>query len=315
MQIILIIIMYLNGINGALRMSAGFSMNSIKIFFSKIYALLGLLALTQVGVAYADAQKSNRVISAGGSITEIVYALGLYEQLVAVDTSSLYPPQNADLPKIGYFRNLGTEGILALSPDVFVAARGAGPTQVLDQLADFGVEVKQFEQSIYTMESWRKLVADIGEFFGVEEQADSLIASVSVNIESISQAQAEREQPLNAIALLNSGQRGNVAAGVETVPDLLFNLAGINNLAKGQTGFKPFSSEVLAGGKLDIVFVPEHTLASMGGVEGVCAEQAIQIATDGECKVHVMDSLLLLGFGARVDQALQAVVEAISTLP
>nr|GIR51337.1 MAG: hypothetical protein CM15mP61_00460 [Gammaproteobacteria bacterium] len=55
-------------------------------------------------------QNSDKVVIAGGSLTEIVYDLKEEEKLIAVDITSNFPPEAKELPSIGYVRALSTEG-------------------------------------------------------------------------------------------------------------------------------------------------------------------------------------------------------------
>jgi iron complex transport system substrate-binding protein len=55
---------------------------------------------------------ASRIVSIGGAVTEILYALGLKDHVVAVDTTSLYPPQALkEKPNVGYMRSLWAEGV------------------------------------------------------------------------------------------------------------------------------------------------------------------------------------------------------------
>jgi len=255
-----------------------------------------------------------RIVSAGGSITEIIHALGLIDRVIAVDSSSLYPLKAQSLPQVGYFRSLGAEGVLSLNPDLLVAARGAGPEKVLQQIANVGVEVKQFEQTIYTLDSWRDLVMEIGEFFNTVPAAKTLIKQTISNIQANRESRRYQPNSLNAVALLNSGQRGLTVAGKNTMPDFLFELAEVKNLASNVDGYKPFSQETLASQKIDLILVPHHTIEAMGGKEGVCANRSIAYATSEKCHVYTMDALLLLGLGARIDQAVKELIDQANEL-
>ncbi|QJX01792.1 ABC transporter substrate-binding protein [Alcanivorax sp. IO_7] len=76
--------------------------------------LIGLLALCLVMAGHAQ----QRLVVAGGELTEIVYALDAGDRLVAVDSTSNYPAAARQLPKLGYVRALPVEGTLALKPDL-----------------------------------------------------------------------------------------------------------------------------------------------------------------------------------------------------
>jgi ABC-type hemin transport system substrate-binding protein len=55
----------------------------------------------------------SRIVSIGGAVTEILYALGMDDKIVAIDTTSLYPTRAAKEKKnVGYMRQLSPEGVL-----------------------------------------------------------------------------------------------------------------------------------------------------------------------------------------------------------
>ena len=76
-----------------------------------------------------------RIVSIGGAITEILYALGFEERIAGVDTTSLYPPAALrDKPNVGYMRQLSAEGVLGLNPSLVLAMQGSGPKETMDVL-------------------------------------------------------------------------------------------------------------------------------------------------------------------------------------
>ena len=117
-----------------------------------------LLSTLLIFCSHAAAEK--RIISAGGSITEIIYALGAEDALVAVDTTSRYPSATHALPSIGYFRQLSAEGVLSFAPTDFLGLNKAGPDQVIKQLKGAGLNVKLFGEDksrqglYYLIEQW-----------------------------------------------------------------------------------------------------------------------------------------------------------------
>lgn len=65
---------------------------------------------------------AERIVVAGGSLTELIYAMGAGERVVGVDETTSYPPETAKLPHIGYWKQLSSEGILSLRPDSVITA-------------------------------------------------------------------------------------------------------------------------------------------------------------------------------------------------
>ena len=96
--------------------------------------MIGLLSLACV----FSAQSADRLVVAGGSLSELVYAMGVGNLVVGVDETTSYPPETAALPHIGYWKQLSSEGILSLHPDSFITWQDAGPQIVLDQLRAAG---------------------------------------------------------------------------------------------------------------------------------------------------------------------------------
>src|SRR2546430_17604865 len=96
--------------------------------------LLGGAAIA-AGITVHDARDRDvtiddaaRIVSIGGAITEILYALGFEDRLAGVDSTSLYPAAALrDKPNVGYMRQLSAQGVLRLNPSLGLAAQGAGP--------------------------------------------------------------------------------------------------------------------------------------------------------------------------------------------
>ena len=103
-----------------------------------------------------------RIITAGGSITEIVFALGRGDWVIATDSTSMFPQEAASLTKLGYFRQLSTEGVLAQQPTMLLGAEAAGPSVALEQIAHAGVDVTTFDVD-KNLSGLKALVIDIGK--------------------------------------------------------------------------------------------------------------------------------------------------------
>lgn len=111
-------------------------------------SLIGFLFfLTLINSAFA-APKS-RVISLSPANTELAYAVGLGDSLVAVSAYSNYPDSAKKLEQVADWQGLNVERIIALKPDLILAWRGGNPQRPLDQLASLGIPIVYFDpQSI-----------------------------------------------------------------------------------------------------------------------------------------------------------------------
>src|SRR3989304_5934036 len=66
--------------------------------------------------------KPKRIVSLCPSNTEILFALGLVESIVGVDSHSDYPTQVKELPRVGTDLRINMEKVKALEPDLVVAS-------------------------------------------------------------------------------------------------------------------------------------------------------------------------------------------------
>lgn len=97
--------------------------------------LTGLLLCT---AAYALPQ---RVISLAPHATEMAYAAGMGEQLIAVSAWSDYPPEAKKLEQVASWQGINLERILALKPDLILAWREGNPQRPLEQIANFSIPI------------------------------------------------------------------------------------------------------------------------------------------------------------------------------
>lgn len=266
-----------------------------------------IIACSLVVLCCVSATAENRYITAGGSITEIMYELGLGDRVIAVDSSSYYPPEAFAKPHVGYFRRLSAEGVLSVNPTHLIGSNGAGPDEALQQVSQAGVVVKVFEQEVYTLDAWKSFLFEIGQYFELETKAQSIIKRVEERLSAIELNSGKKQR--QAIFLMDVGDRGPVAAGLNTVPNMLFELSNHQNIVTDFEGFKPYSAERLIQIKPDVIVMPSHVVERMGGVDKICQNMTIAMATEHSgCDILVMDALLALGFGSRIDQAVNILV-------
>jgi ABC-type hemin transport system substrate-binding protein len=117
------------------RVFSGTGIRAAANFFTACLFMTGQL------FTMSAAAQEQRVVSVGGAITEIIYALGAEKKLVAVDTTSLHPKAALLLPKVGYMRTLSAEGVLSMRPSLVLATSEAGPPPVIAQLKSAGVKL------------------------------------------------------------------------------------------------------------------------------------------------------------------------------
>ncbi|RZF91916.1 hemin ABC transporter substrate-binding protein [Pseudoalteromonas sp. CO302Y] len=260
------------------------------------YLSVVLLLLSQTVFA------EQRIVSAGGTLTEIIYALEKQQSLVGVDQSSVYPEAATELPQVGYYRDLAAEGVLSLKPTAVFALEGAGRPEVLEQIASTGVNLRVYKKPD-TVDDLQHLITTLGNHLNASKKAQALNQKIQ---QTLPKKAVKTE--LKALFLLSANDRGLVAAGTDTVPNMLFDYAGIKNLAKTHRGFKPLNSEILAVNQPDFIVAPAHVVYSLGGKEAFCKQPSLTLLKAAQsCQLLVMDSLLSLGLTPRIAQAINQV--------
>lgn len=160
----------------------------------------------------APAQAGERIVAAGGVVTEILYALGVEERLVGIDSTSLEPPRAREtLPDIGYVRALSAEGVLSLVPDRVIAVEAAGPPAALALVREAGVPIDVVDETT-TPEGVLARIRTIGALVGEETRAQALAADVEAGFARLEAARARIERPVRVLFVL-SLQNGRVMAG------------------------------------------------------------------------------------------------------
>lgn len=137
----------------------------------RLFNGLALGILLGTGMAQA-AELPQRWVSAGGSLSEWVVALGGESKLVGVDTTSQHPQALKQLPSVGYQRQLAAEGVLALRPDILIGTEEMGPPPVLKQLEGAGVRVETLSAKP-DLEALESNLKKLGDWLGVPQRAEA----------------------------------------------------------------------------------------------------------------------------------------------
>lgn len=262
-----------------------------------------LLVLLVALPAAADA--AERLIAVGGAVTEIVHALGRGDRLVAVDSTSRYPPAVAALPDVGYMRRLSAEPILALRPDLVLAIEHSGPPATLDQLRAAGVRVEVIAD-VPTVAGIGDKVRTIGRLLDAATDADALASRIEGELAAATAAAAAMTDRPRVLFLIAAGKGAPMAAGVETAADAMIRLAGGVNALSGFTGYKPLSPEAAMAARPDVVLAMVQTVEAMGGRAAVLGLPGIAETPAGRGgRLVAMDGMLLLGFGPRTPEAVR----------
>ncbi|MGF6256193.1 heme/hemin ABC transporter substrate-binding protein [Ensifer sp. LBL] len=262
-----------------------------------------------------DAQKANvsRVVSVGGAVTEIIYALGEEGRLVGRDSTSTYPEAAKSLPDVGYMRQLAPEGIIAVNPSAIVAVEGSGPPEALAVLKGANIAFTSVPETFDKGGIPAKIRA-VGAFLGVEDKAETLAKSVEADLDAaVAEGSARADSERKRVLFILSTQGGKVmASGQGTAANGIIELAGAVNAVGTFPGYKALSDEAIVEAKPDVILMMDRGGEHSAKAEELFAMPALSLTPAAKNKALVrMDGLHLLGFGPRTASAVRELNAAI----
>ncbi|GAB1582153.1 hemin ABC transporter substrate-binding protein [Phyllobacterium phragmitis] len=269
-------------------------------------AILAVVACSSTGALADEAARfadTSRIVSIGGALTEIVYALGEEKHLVARDSTSLYPAEAQKLPDAGYMRALSPEGVLSVNPTGILMIEGSGPREALDVLKKASVPLVTVPDR-YTRQGVVEKIHAVGKALGVEDKADKLAASVDGELAAAEKnASAIKERKRVLFILSMQGDR-ILAAGRNTAADGIITLAGGVNAIDGYDGYKQLNDEAVGKAAPDVILMMDRTGNHAASDEQVFASPAFAgTPAAANRKLIRMEALYLLGFGPRTAKA------------
>ena len=260
--------------------------------------------------AHAQSQPA-RVIALGGDITEIIYRLGEQQRLAGRDATSTFPAEAQAIPAVGYFRQLGAEGVLSLKPDLILAAASAGPPEVLQQIVATGVPVVRLPDA-HTTDGLLDKVDRIAKALGVPEKGAQLAAKLRQDLAEAKTVVAGMSGRPKVLFIINAGGGAPMAAGRDTAADSLIALSAAENVFASHTGYKALSSEAIAAAAPEAIGMMDQTLQSMGGVAAVAAHPALRLSPAVKhSRIVAREGSFLLSFGPRLPEAIVEFARAI----
>jgi iron complex transport system substrate-binding protein len=263
---------------------------------------VAVLALLVSSVNAAEIQP-HRIVSVGGAITEIIYALGSENRIVGVDSSSLWPQQAKSFPQIGYQRALSAEGILSLSPDLILATEDAGPLATLAQLKKVGVRLTVVPNKP-TIDGILDKISAVAEAIGKKSEGRILVSKTKQKMQQLQDHLAQFNVKPKVMFLFSAGRGSPMVSGSDTSANGMIIHAGGINAVNEFEGYKPLNTEAMIAARPDVILTTERSLKMLGGLVKLMTLPGMLQTPAGQLgNVFAMDGLLLLGLGPRTPQA------------
>ncbi|MFK3676906.1 hemin ABC transporter substrate-binding protein [Microbacterium sp. NPDC090218] len=259
-------------------------------------------------------------IDISGTIASTVFALGLGDQVVGRDSSTVFSGTE-DLPvvtKTGH--TLNAEAILELAPTVVLTDTTIGPKEIRQQLRDAGIAVVVIS-SDRRLDTTDALVTEIATALGVPSRGEALIerldASVDQTLAEIAEVVPADEADRARMLFLYVRGSANVyyIFGEDSGADSLIDAVGGVDVAAeiGWEGMKPMTAEALVAAQPDVLVMMTDGLDSVGGIDGLIERIPAVAETPAGANRRVIDMAdsEILSFGPRTADVIGALARAL----
>ena len=249
-------------------------------------------------------QPAARIVSLAPANTEIAYAIGAGDKMVAGTSYDDYPKEAESLPKVGDFANPSVEKIASYEPDLVLAAGGiqAGLRGKLEKLGMqvFVVDPTSYDGVIAT-------ITALGKLAGTSDQAATVAAQMT---KAKDEVQAKVGSLTKASTFLEIYSKPLMTAGSGTFIDDMITLAGGTNIgATAGSGFPNFSTEVLAKDDPAVYIADSGSMSKPGDIKTRAGFADLTAVKDGQ--VYVIDDNLIARPGPRLAEGLAQLAQMI----
>lgn len=258
-------------------------------------------------------RSTDRIVPLTGSLSEIVFTLGLGGHVVARDVTATFE-QAAKLPVVTRAHDVSAEGVLSLKPTLVLAESTTGPAEAVDQIRAAGVPLVVLDPA-KRLEDVGTRIDRVAAALGARTAGDRLRERTQGRIDAVRKGVPGGTRPKVAFLYLRGSASVYLLGGAGSGADSLIDAAGgvDAGAASGlKRDFTPLTSEALAKAAPDVILVMSKGLDSVGGVDGLLKIPGVGQTPAGlDRRIASVDDGVLLNFGPRTDAVLASLVEQI----
>lgn len=267
-----------------------------------------LLALCFLLLSAFAAETPKRIISLAPSLTEILFALGLGDNIAGVTSFCDFPEEAKKKPKIGGMSNPSLDAVVSLKPDVVVFTTDGNPKEFEERLRN--MKIKTYVFRARRLNELPDGIRGLGAALGVKERADSLAKEIEDNIGKFKTLASVRTQADSSGKTSGPGRQRAahkkvlfvvwpeplIVAGPGTVINDAITLLGGENIASGaKTNWPKYSIEEILRRSPDLIFFGKGMMNVEEVSEGLLMRLKILPAVKNKKIFYVSDDLYRLG--------------------
>jgi iron complex transport system substrate-binding protein len=256
-------------------------------------------------------EQPNRIVSLSPSVTEMLYAMGAGELIVAADEYSNYPADAPATKLSGFEPNV--EAIVKFEPELVVISEDRGDLNRALEAVGIPLLVTPSAESL---EDTYDEIRELGQATGHAAEAADLVDSIKDDLDRLSESVPEFDEPLTYYHELTETF---YSATSKTFIGRIYGMVGLHNIADearvSGTEYPQLSAEYIIDADPDIIFLADTKHGRGQSVETVASRPGWdQISAVKTGAVVELDDDIASRWGPRIVDFLEVVVEAVSDL-
>lgn len=239
----------------------------------------------------ASGDSPKRIISLAPNVTEILFALGLENNIVGVTNFCDYPPEASKKAKIGGMSNPSLEAIVSLKPDIVILSTDGNPKEFKERLDS--LKIRTYVVETRRIKDLPRGIRNLGTTLGVAERADRLAGGIE---QALNKHMGKKTSGPKQKVLFIVWPEPLMAAGPGTVIDDAINLVGAVNIAgRADAVYPKYSIEDILRTSPDVIIVGKGMVDVKKVAESLIRRIKILPAVRNNKVYYVSDDLYRLG--------------------
>ena len=271
-----------------------------KIFLSVVLGIFTLSSVFAFGakdVTTSDEQLSypTRIVSLGASTTEILFAVGAGEQVVARTDFCNFPPEASSIPSLGGFdgKTFSLESIIAYKPDFVVLFAGMHD-HLIEPLQRY--EIQYFVSDATSIDKVLAEIAEIGKITGHEENALALVEEIQSSIDNLGLIS-------NKTVYWEVWNAPYMTIGSTSfINELISKAGGKNIFADVEQSYPAVNEESIIARNPDVIFIPSDSPVTVEDVKNRSGWKDISAVKNN--RIFKIDADITSRAGPRIKDAI-----------
>lgn len=262
------------------------------------------------GVAVSFDKTPEKIVSLMPSNTEILFALGSGDKIIAASDYCNYPAETKDIPKLPSGEQLNIEAIIALNPDVAIIGNMTAMEEQVKQLEQAGVKVVVTKAN--SLSETYDVIKMIGTVVGKDKEAEKIVKNMKDGFEKIKKQVANKASS-KVYVEVSPLEYGLWSCGQNTFIQELIDIIGAKNIFDDIEGWAAVSEEQVIDRNPDFILTTSSPLTGIEDSVGEISSRKNWSQIEGvkNNKIVMLDSDMISRPGPRLLDTANELVKVI----